>query len=79
MAELRQRFYTDLGRTKRKLRALRSQHPGRNSESAAIGTLAYRKNATATLLSALSNWQRLAKKRMPTIVDRDGCWSMGIM
>ena len=78
MPQPHQRLYRDLRSTKRRLRTLQLQHPGRNAESAAVGCLTHCVFTVARLFT-LVNAQRLAEVWVPTIVDRDGVKNMGIM
>jgi hypothetical protein len=79
LPKLHQCFHRNLRRAEQKLCALWIQHPGRNSQSAAIVKLAHHRAFTGAPFLPLVNAERLTEERMPTIADRYSLKKMGIM
>lgn len=77
-SQLQQCGDTDLWRAERKPGALRTQHPRGKREGRPVDELTNHIVALGPSL-ALANGQGLTKQWMPTVVDRHGLKTVGIM
>jgi len=77
--KLQQRRDGDLRRAECKLRTFRTQHPHGNREGGRASSELANYALTICPCFAPANLQGLAEQWVPTIVDRDGLETMGIM
>ena len=77
--KLQQRRDGNLRRAERELRAFRTQHPHGNREGGRTASELTNYAFAMCPFLALTNMQGLAEPRVPTIVNRYGLETMGIM